>query len=65
MIIPEDEDVEMLVNLVNTVHDTRMQKEDDGKPMNIEKEDFDELIKKQEKKNKRSYDFLVKTGEPS
>ena len=36
---------------------------DEEEPMEIFKDDFDELIKKLEKKNKRSYDFLVKTGD--
>ena len=58
------EDVEDLVNLVNSVHEDRMLKMlDKEEPMEISKDDFDELIKKLEKKNKRSYDFLVKTGD--
>ena len=58
------EDVEALVNMVNAVHDKRMIKKDkEEEHIDISKEDFDELVKKLEKKNKRSYDFLVKTGE--
>ena len=57
------EDVEMLVNMVNAVHEKRMITRDDEDPMTITMDDFDEMVKKLEKKNKRSYDFLVKTGE--
>ena len=55
------EDVELLVNLVNSVHDKRMTESDD-EPMEFTKDDFDNLVKKLESKNKRSYDFLIKTG---
>ena len=56
-------DVELLVKMVNAVHDKRMVKADDEDVATTEvtKDDFDELVKKLEKKNKRSYDFLVKT----
>ena len=57
-----DEDVELLVNIVNDIHERRMM-EDDGEPMEVKKEEFDEPIKKLEKKNKRSYDFLLKAGD--
>jgi exonuclease III len=56
------EDVELLVSMVNEVHDKRMTEKDD-EDMVITKDEFDDLIKKLEKKNKRSYDFLLKAGE--
>ena len=59
------EDVEMLVSMVNQVHEERMtiKDSDDEDHMEITKEEFDELVQKLEKKNKRSYDYLIKAGE--
>ena len=59
------EDVELLVSMVNSVHEERMKiKESEAEePLAVTKEEFDELVKKLEKKNKRSYDFLLKSGE--
>ena len=58
------EDVEMLVSMVNQVHEERMtiKDSDDEEHMEITKEEFDELVKKLEKKNRRSYDCLIKAG---
>ena len=56
-----DKDVKDVVELINKVHEKRMEEEDDEE-MVIDKEDFDDLIKRLGKKNKRSYDFLVKSG---
>ena len=55
-------DVELIIKMVNKAHNNRMVKEDEEEDIEITMEDFDELIKKLEKKNKRSYDFLLKTG---
>ena len=55
------EDVEALVNVVNSVHETRMV-EGEEEPFVVTEDDFEELLKRLEKKNKRSYDFLTKTG---
>ena len=56
-----DKDVKDVVELINKVHEKRMEEEDDEE-MEIYKEDFDDLIKRLGKKNKRSYDFLLKSG---
>ena len=37
--------------------------DEDKATTEVTKDDFYELVKKLEKKNKRSYDFLVKTGD--
>ena len=42
------EDVAMLVNMVNAVHDKIMIKRDEDDPMTITKDDFDEMVKKLE-----------------
>ena len=55
------EDVELIVTMVNEAHDERMI-EGDEEEMEITEDDFDELVSKLEKKNKRSYDFLLKAG---
>ena len=58
------EDVKMLVDMVNSVHDKRMLEKDvDEQPLEITRDDFDDLVKKLKTKNKRSYDFLVRTGD--
>ena len=59
------EDVEVLVNMVNKVHDERMtiMDNDEEEHTKITKEEFDGLVKKLEKKNKRSYDNLTMAGE--
>ena len=57
-----EEEVKHIVELVNKVHDSRMREvntEDDD----ISLEDFKEVVDKIEKKQKKSYDFLTKTGE--
>ena len=56
-----DKDVEGLVELINKVHEKRMIEEDDEQ-IDVTKEDFDELLKRLRRKNKRSYDFLMKSG---
>ena len=55
------ENVEALVKIVNSVHEKRMV-EGEEEPFVVTEDDFEELIKRLEKKNKRSYDFLTKTG---
>ena len=50
------ENVEALVNIVNSVHETRMV-EGEEEPFVVTEDDFEELLKRLEKKNKRSYDF--------
>ena len=57
---PED-DVKLIVNLMDELHIKRMKEEDD-EPMEVTKEEFDETVKRFEKKNKRSYDFLTKAS---
>ena len=59
--IPEEE-VKQIVDLVNNVHDERM-KEVETEDDDVTIEDFEEVLSKIEKKNKRSYDFLIRTGE--
>ena len=56
-----DKDVEDLVKLINKVHEKRMVEEDDEQ-LEVSNEDFDDLMKKLQRKNKRSYDFLIKSG---
>ena len=56
-----DKDVEELVELVNKVHEKRMIEKDDEE-MEIKEKDFDELMKRLTRKNKRSYDFLIRSG---
>ena len=57
-----EEDVKPLVDLVNKVHDRRMEVIDDD-DFEVTKDDFDEIVNKIEKKHKRSYDFLTKAGD--
>jgi hypothetical protein len=59
------EDVQLLVDMVNKVHEERMiiMDSDEEEHMEITKEEFDELVKKLDKKNKRSYDYLTRAGE--
>ena len=59
--IPEEE-VRQIVQLVNNVHETRME-EVETEEDDITIEDFKEVVEKIEKKHKTSYDFLTKTGE--
>ena len=51
------EDVDMLVSLVDTIHVERMMMEERGKeePMEITKEEFNDMVKKLEKKKKKSW----------
>ena len=53
------EDVELLVTMVN---DDKRMLEADKEELDITEDDFDEPLGKLEKKNKRSYDFLLKAG---
>ena len=55
------DDVEALVSLVNSVHDKIMVKGEED-PFEITEDDFEDIVKKLEKKNKIIYDFLIKTG---
>ena len=55
------EDVEDLLTMVNSVHEDRMQQTDDEEePMDISKDDFDELVRKLEKEKKGVMTFLLK-----
>ena len=56
-----EEDVEQLVTVIKDVHEHRM-KEDDGNEMEVTKDEFDLILDKFKRKNKRSYDFLMKAG---
>ena len=56
--VPE-EDVKLIVELVNDVHEKRMKEEDDD-DIEISNEDFEDIVKQIEKKHKKSYDFLTK-----
>ena len=59
-----EEDVKPLVDLLNKLHVKRMEEvDDDEEPMEVTKEEFEDLINKLKKKNKRSYDFLVRAGD--
>ena len=51
------EDVDMLVSMVDTIHVERMMMEERGKeePMEITKEEFNDMVKKLEKKKKKSW----------
>ena len=57
-----EEDVEQLVNIIKDVHEYRM-KEDNGNSMDVSKDEFDIILEKFDRKNKRSYDFLMKAGD--
>ena len=56
-----DKDVKDLVELINKAHEKRMEEEDDEE-MEVTKEDFEELLSRLGKKDKRSYDILIKSG---
>ena len=55
------EEVKQIVDLVNKVHDNRM-KEEDIDEVKVSMEDFEEVLDKIERKHKRSYDFITKSG---
>ena len=57
-----EEDVEQLVNVIKEVHELRMD-EDDGNSMVVSKDEFDNILEKFARNNKRSYDFLMKAGD--
>ena len=54
-------DVEALVRVVNSVHDKRMVK-DEEEAFEVTEDDFEELLKRLEKKNKRSYESRATNG---
>ena len=56
-----EEDVEQLVTVIKDVHEHRMN-EDDGNETEVTKDEFDLILDKFKRKNKRSYDFLMKAG---
>ena len=58
---PEDISVRKGLELKRSLHELRMQ-EDDDEEFDIYEEDFQEVIKKFEKKKTKSYDFLLKAG---
>ena len=56
-------DVKPIVDLVNEVHDVRMEEPDDDKEdMKVTEEDFEEVLDKIAKKHKKSYDLITKAG---
>ena len=59
---PED-DVSKVVELMNKLHQKRMDEVDDDEPMVITKEEFNNTVDKFEKKNKRSYNFLTRASD--
>ena len=57
-----EHDVEQLVTAIKDVHELRME-EDDDIPMEVTKDEFDQILEKFDRKNKRSYDFLLRAGD--
>ena len=59
--VPEEE-VQQIVKLVNTVHDTRMEESDDtNEDDDISMEEFEEVVSKIEQKKKKSYNYSYKS----
>ena len=56
------EEVKLLIKLESDLHDLLMETTTD-KDLEISEEDYDDVIIKFKRKNKRSYDFLIKAGD--
>ena len=57
-----EQDVKLLVDVLDKIHDVRMKEEDNDDKMEITKDEFEDTIHKFKSKNRRSYDFLTKAG---
>ena len=57
-----DPEIEELLKSQSLLHD-KMMKEDTDRNTTVSDEDFEDVLKKFKKKNKRSYFFLTKAGE--
>ena len=52
----------LLADVLDKQYDARMKEQDEEEPMEVTKDDFEDTVHKFARKNKRSYDFLTKSG---